>query len=61
LADVSEALTAVTSMKMEAVSSSEILANFYESASLSIPEDSHLHATFFEVPCRLLGGYQRFG
>jgi hypothetical protein len=41
--DVSEALASIIRAKMEAASTSETFVNFYQTARLYSPEDSHLH------------------
>jgi hypothetical protein len=44
LTDVSEVLIAsVIALMMEAVSTSQTSANFYQTTRRNIPEDSHLH------------------
>jgi hypothetical protein len=44
LNDVSEVVTAsIIRAMMEAVSTSDVSVNFYETTRLNFPEDSHLH------------------
>jgi hypothetical protein len=43
LTDVSEVLTAMINLMMEAVSISETSVNFYETTPRNIPEDSHFY------------------